>query len=336
MELRKRLVIALTVFVCILVAGASGYRILTRAPWLDCVYMTTITLSTVGYGEVIRGLDQNPTARVFTMFLIFVGIGILTYVVSITTAFIVEGELTQILRRMKMEKRIAALQGHSIICGAGSIGKHIVEELHQTGRRFVVIERDESVIRSPSTTLEILYVIGDATMDETLKKAGITRATALMAVLPDDKDNLFITITARQLNPKILIVAKAVSQGCESKLVAAGANKVVDPQRIGALRIVSEVVRPAVVSFLDVMLRDRDEALRFEEVRVPTESKWIGKNVGDLDVYKKFSLSLVAVRHPGQTDFQYNPGPHTPLHEGTTLVVLGEAKKALKLQEMIR
>jgi voltage-gated potassium channel len=181
----------------------------------------------------------------------------------------------------------------------------------------------------------LLYIIGDATEDDTLKKAGILEAHGLMAVLSDDKDNLFITLTARQMNPSLRIVAKAVLEGSESKLISAGANTVVAPNRIGALRIVSEMVRPAVVTFLDQMLRESEQAIRFEEVRIPPGSKWIGKRIEALTLHKKSGISIIGLRSEGEKKFIFNPRPDAVLQPGMTLVVLGNVSEAHALQNLL-
>ena len=234
-----------------------------------------------------------------------------------------------------MEKKIASLRDHNIVCGAGSTGRHIIQELHQTNRDFVVIENREEVVTRLPIAKKVLYVIGDATQDRVLKKAGIQKAGGIMAVLPEDKDNLFITITARQLNDKMRIISKAVQDGADSKLMAAGADAVVDPHRIGALRIVSEMVRPTVVTFLDQMLRERKAPFRFEEVAVPPGSSWIGRKLSELDLYSKFGISIVAVKHEGEESFQYCPKPETVLAPNLKLVFLGDAQSTSTLQQMM-
>lgn len=321
---------------CILIVGTAGYKLIGGASWtlLDAAYMTIITLSSVGYGEV-HNLEKNVPARIFTIFLIFFGAGVLLFVLSSTTAFIVEGELSNVLWRNKMRKEIERLHGHYLVCGGGRNGRAVIEELLQTGHDTVVIERDPGIIEHVREALpEALIVVGDATDDEVLLEAGVKRAAGLITALPEDKDNLFITITARGLNPKLRIVAKCVDPHSRRKLLSAGADAIVSPYTIAGLRMASEMVRPTVVTFLDTMLRRPTGTYRIEEVQLTASSSLLGQSLSDAGIPTKTGLQVLAVRDPGEAHFTYNPPSTLELREGQVLVVLGERAGVEKLRRL--
>ena len=255
----------------VLGVGTAAYKHIggEQATLLDSLYMVVITIATIGYGEIID-LSHSPGGRIFTMFLSFAGIGIMTYIMMSLTAFVVEGELNEAFRRRKMEKRIEKLRDHYIVCGADGVGTHVARELAATQRPYIVVDVDrEKIERLHGGEDGPAFVVGDATDNETLEKAGIERAHGLFAVTGDDNQNMVISLSARQLNPKIRVVARCEEVRNSEKMQRAGADSAVSPTRIGGLRMASEMLRPAVVNFLDVMLRREDLALRIEELAVP-------------------------------------------------------------------
>lgn len=320
-DLRQRLSVAALALIGVICLGVAGYTFLSPdAPLLDRVYMTVVTLTTVGYGEVIP--TDTPALRIFTIFLMLFGMGILLFAVTTLTATLVELDLADIFRRRRMEKRIAGLQHHFIVCGAGDTGMHIIDELRATHTPYVVVEADPQ--RCDVLTAQdpdLLVLVGDATDDVHLETAGIRRARGIAAVLPNDKDNLYLTLTARGLNERLRIVARGVSDLIVAKLHKAGANAVVSPTAIGGLRIASELLRPHTVSFLDQMLRDSQASHRFGELPVAPGSAWAGKRVRDLALTEK-RLLVVAVREPTGV-FSYVPPAEHVLAPGSTLIVLG-------------
>lgn len=326
MGLGRRLIDASLVFLLILLIGTVGYKGLGGKEWsyLDAVYMTVITLATVGYGET-KDLSNNVAARVFTIFLILLGMGILLFVTSTATAFIVEGELTDILRRRKMNKEIARLRGHFIVCGAGETGLHVMEELSRTLRPFVAIDINPERPPKIEHLGSFLYVIGDATADETLIQAGIEQAKGVVIALPSDKDNLFVTVSARALNQDIKIVAKGIDHNVTQKLFKAGANSVVSPNFIGGLRMASEMIRPTVVSFLDIMLREKEQTLRIEEVELEAGSPLVGKTLKEMGLKERFNLLVLAYKEPAG-NLHYNPQADHRFACGYTLVIMGEMR----------
>ncbi|OGL41584.1 MAG: hypothetical protein A3C43_04610 [Candidatus Schekmanbacteria bacterium RIFCSPHIGHO2_02_FULL_38_11] len=335
----QRIFQAVFLIVAVIVIGTSGYMIVGIATdnyWslLDCAYMTIITIATVGYGEIFD-LSHNPAGRIYTIFLIFSGMGVLLYGMSTITAFIVEGDLTKVLWRKKMEKEIEKKRGHFIVCGAGSTGFFIIEELLVTGRDFVVIDKEDENFERIKKEGKFHYIIGDATDDDILLKAGIKHAKGIATALPDDKDNLFVTVTARELNKNIRIIAKVIDPQSRSKMIKAGADSVVSPNAIGGLRMVSEMVRPHVVTFLDKMLRERDEIYRFEEVKISERSKAIGKRLEEIGVYEEFGIPVLAIRESEGDDFIYNPGPDIIIKSDSTLVILASKDEVKRLKEYV-
>ncbi len=332
-----RLIAAGGFFVSVVVVGAVGYHQIGQGRWefWDCFYMTVITVSTVGFGEMLPGLETVTGARPFTVGLIILGSGTLLYFVSTFTAFVVEGDLVGALRRNRMQKRIDQLKDHIVVCGVGSTGVHILEELQLTDQDFVAIDEDAERLARVDEELpktELMYVVGDATDDTTLHHAGIERARGVIAALHDDKQNVFLTITARALNPKARIVAKAIEDTAARKLLRAGADSVVSPYRIGGMRLVSEMIRPRVLEFLDLMVRDREQNLRIEEIPIPTESSLIGTELRNTDIRRATDVLVIAVK-AGDGGYTWNPGPATKIAEGMTLIVLAATAEVKKLRD---
>jgi voltage-gated potassium channel len=254
----------------IVVIGIIGYWFLTERQhsFLDVLYMTVITITTIGFGEVID-LAGNPAARVFTIFIAVSGIGVLLYVVANFTALLVEGEVIKSFRRRKMAKMARNSEDHCIVCGVGRVGFYTVNELHATERPHVVVDSDrENINRVLEAFPDVVYLEGDATDDKILLKAGILKARGVFAVTGDDNQNLVISLTAKYLNPNVRIVARCNEIKNDDRMRKAGADAVVSPSLIGGLRMASELIRPAVVSFLEMMLRT-DEEWRVEEIAIP-------------------------------------------------------------------
>ncbi len=332
MDIRQRLIAGLIVLVIVMAVGVLGYIVIDRPSFLDALDMVVMTLSTVGYGHPWHLSDK---ARIFTIFLLLIGMGVLVFFVSTVTAFIVEGELQDVMWRRRLQKMINKLENHFIICGAGLTGIHIVNELHRTLRPMVVIDTHEETVQTLKEYENLAVIHGDATDDDILRQAGIERAAGLIAGLPTDKDNILLIITAKQINPKIRIVAKGVDTKANSKLIRAGADSVVTPNFIGGLRMASEMIRPAVVSFLDLMLRDKQKTLRIEEVVVPQGSPLAGKTLGDARIVEHTDLVVVAIRQPGNGSFQYAPRGDSLIEEGAALIVLGDVTNLPRLARLV-
>jgi voltage-gated potassium channel len=335
----RRLFAALGVFALLVLTGTLGYLVLGHGRWHldDCAYMTVITMSTVGFFE-LRQMAEVPGARAFTVCLIVSGVGVLAYMQSNLTALLVEGAIGQAFRRRRMEREISRMNGHVVVAGAGGTGKHVVEELVATGTAFVVIDRSEQVLRSVQEEIcrggRMLSVLGDATLDHVLLDAGIERARGVVAALTHDKDNLYVTLSARSLNAAARIVSKVVDDEAAPKILKAGASAIVNPTMIGARRLASELVRPEVNEFLDQMLRDKDKNLRLEEIRIASDSGFVGIALKDAPIRRRTGALVVAIRGPDRT-FVYNPEPDVVMEAGTTLIVLGEAQSIVKLRALV-
>ena len=316
---------AALLLVGIFATGTIGYRILgdPQHSLLDAIYMTTITLTTVGFEEAVI-INRRPAAEIFTVLLLLFGTGTFVYFFSNLTAFLVEGTLERLIWRRRMSREIDRLRDHYVICGAGRTGEHVLRELRDTGRAFVLVEENEGRVHELHTKFgaEFPAVVGDATEDEVLSAAGLRNARGLVACVANDKDNILVTFTARNLNPSIRIVARCRDTRTEAKLAWAGASAVVSPDRIGGLRLVSEMMRPHVVSFLDVMLRDAEGVWRVEEVSIGPGSELDGTTAGALRARRMRDFILLAV-HAFAGDWLYNPGDDVVLRPDMVIVFLG-------------
>ena len=332
-ESYRPLVVATLMMLIVGAIGIIGFAFLQPTySLIDAVYMTVITLTTVGFEEHIVVRDR-PVAMIFTIAILFLGVGTFVYFFSNLTEFFVAGNFERLIWRRKMRNAIHDLRDHYIVCGGGETGKHIVEELVATQRSFVLVESSQSIIDDlhHSLRLEFPAVVGDATSDENLRAAAIDRARGLFASLGNDKENLLVTVSARLLNPRLRIVSKCIDLTIEEKIRNAGADVVVSPTLIGGLRMTSEMVRPTVVSFLDVMLRDRDRRYRVEESAISPGSMLDGKTVGFLREKRIGEALLVAIRLPSG-DWIYNPRDDMKLSPDANLVFIGspDAREAIE------
>ncbi len=337
-EIISRLLPAASLLGLVMLVGTAGYHVIGagRWAWQDSAYMTAITLSTVGYGE-LPDMAIVPYARLWTVVLIMFGSGSLVYFVSVITALVVEGDLTNLLKRDRMQRAIDAMSEHIVVCGLGATGRHVVSELISAGAPFVVIDRDAARIAEleEDNKREIIHVIGDVVADDrALEEAGLVRAKALVASLHDDRDNLFVVLSARAMNEKLRIVSKADDVPTASKLKRAGANDVVLPALIGGMRIASQIVRPTVVQFLDEMLRDKQLRYRIEEVQVPAGSVLANKTIGDLAAAKLADALVMAVRDASGKTF-YNPPPEQVIGPNAWLIVLARMDEVLKFRKAL-
>lgn len=334
MNLRQKFYQVIGSIFLVFMAGSIGYYLLFlgKYPFIDCMYMTVISLTSVGYGEVIQ-VSGNVWAQIFTMTLIIFGMGIILYGISTLAALMIEGEISGVLRRRSMEKRISRLKNHYIVCGGGETGRPLIDELIKNGEKVVLIEHDEDRLHACSAFEEILYIKGDATDDNNLVAAGIDRAAGLIICLPSDKDNLYVTMTARMLNSDVRIISRMIDPKIEAKLLKAGANKVVSPNIIGALRMASEIIRPTVVDFLDSMLRSRQGTLRINEVDITKGSEMDGKRIAESGIRDRFDLLVLGSR-PRNGDIEFNPPATKTLQSGMALIVMGEVENIRRAREV--
>jgi len=318
LALNRRLWIVLGLAFAIITVGTVGYIVIEGWNWQDALFMTVITLSTVGYGET-RPLD--PSGRLFTGGLILLGVGGTAYTLSALTQYVIAGELNEILRRQRMTRAIQKLRNHYIICGYGRVGQQVVEGLR--ANRYSVIVIDNDPVHTPH--LELLgvhHIVGDASEDTTLQEAGIEHASGLCACLPTDANNVFVVLSARTLNPKLLIIARSNLPESERKLRIAGANQVINPYAITGHRMAAQLLHPSVVEFLDVVMRQGELELRIEEIKIAPKSIMVGKTLTDCRVRQETGVNVLAVRRfDGQLSI--DQGSDFTMKTGDTLISLG-------------
>ncbi|MEM7415720.1 MAG: potassium channel protein [Gemmatimonadota bacterium] len=326
-ELRRRMLGSLAFILLVTVAGIVGFLVIEpEAGFIRAFFMTAITLTTVGYEEEIP--VDTEGAMIFTAVLILVGMGATLYFVSIGTAFLLEGQLGNVFRRRRMMKDLEKLEGHQIVCGSGPTAWYTATELFDAERPVVLVAPNQEAAEAADAELPAVpIVVGDATDDDTLLAAGIARAHGLIACSESDNENVVVTLTARQLNPRARIITRLEDVQQEAKARKVGADAVVSPQHIGGLRLASELVRPTVVDFLDTMLRDREQNLRIEQVPIPPGSRWEASRIGDLPLDSARNALLLAVRDE-EGRWVYNPGAAVALGPGHVLVFLGTAADA--------
>jgi voltage-gated potassium channel len=337
--LRRRLISAGILFFGLLTVSVTGYRLLggSSVSFLQALYMAVITLAGVGYGEIVE-TAHNPALRIFNMGVVLFGVAVTVYVFSVVAAFLVEVEATNPFWRRRMQKRISERRGHYIVCGLGDTGRHVVEEMHRTGTHYVVIDLHEELIKKvgethPDLFRDMLYVVGDATEEETLSKAGVEHARGLIAALPEDKDNLVVTVIAHQAFSNLRIVARASDQKFGDRMVRAGARATVSPSHIGGLRMASELIRPHVVGFLDLMLKDQSQTLRVEEIEIGAASPWVDNPLSEIGIHAKHNLLVLAVKSGGGSmtpKLWVNPPDKLMIRGGTAIIVMGDVNDIRK------
>ncbi len=327
----KGLIRGLGFIVGIVLFGVLGYMILEGWSLLDALYMTVITITTVGYGEV-RELSNG--GRVFTVILIFLGIGIMAYFLGIVAQAMVEFQVRAIIGRRKLGLRIKSIKNHYVICGYGRIGRIISQELKSQKIPLLVVDRD-SESRPLLESDDIPYIIDDATNEEVLLEAGIKRAKGLVAVVSSDADNVFITLTARGMNPNLFIVSRAEEERAQRKLLRAGADRVVLPYLIGGQKMAQTIIRPAVTDFLEFTVHDKDIELKLEELRVEKDSRLNGVALVDSGIRQQMNIIIVAIRK-ADGEMLFNPSSQTRMEAGDTLIALGHGNELERLGEILR
>ena len=326
----RKLIISLFLLISTIVFGTGGYVIFEGMPVFEAFYMTLITISTVGFSEV-RPLSD--VGRIITIIIIVLGISLLTYTLGQVARVFVEGELRKILGRRKLEKQIAALKDHYIICGYGRIGSIIANELLAANFPIVVIDQDPERIELLDAA-NILYLCRDATSDEALVEAGLERAVGLITAVSSDANNVFISLSAKELRPDIFILARASDPSNESKLLRAGASKVVCPYQIGGKRMAEIIHKPTVMDFLEQAMVNEELDLQIEEARINEGSAVEGTSVMGSHLRQKYGVIIVAIkRKSGKMVF--NPGPGEKFLVGDIIVVIGKKSKLLKMNKEI-
>lgn len=324
---KKRLILSFIFIVLIVSFGTFGYMIIEGWNLLDSIYMTIITITTVGFREVH---DLSFSGKVFTIILVIGGVGTVLYTLSTGAKIVLEGELQEIFGRKRLERKIRDLKDHYIVCGYGRMGKIICRELGERGIEFVVIEKNPDITQEKVATL---IFEGDATKDEILKEVGIEKSKGLISVLPTDAENLFVVLSARVLNPNLFIVARAGEEGSEQKLLRAGADRVVSPYHIGGLRIAHTVLKPVVVDFIEFATKSGNIDLQMEEISIQKDSKLSGLTLDECGIGRDLGIIIVAIKQT-TGDMRFNPTFRSTINPGDTLIALGEVSKLRILEEM--
>lgn len=309
--------------------GMIGYRVLEGWSWFDGLYMTVITLATIGYGETH---PLTPAGRGFTIILIVIGVTIFGFLISILTQAVVETEIASVLGRRKLFKDISQLKDHYILCGAGRVGARVVDELKRKGVDYVVIERDEAVAEKLLTKGH-LVLIGDATDETVLQGAQVRAAKSLITAASTDAENVYIVLTARGLNPDLYIVTRANDQAAERQLLRAGANKVISPVLIGSHRMAQAALTPAVADFIELTTMTESLDLYFEQVPVAKGSLLDGRQIKDSRIRSEHNAMIVAIT-PLEGEMIFNPNGEQTLRAGDLLIAIGTRAGLRKLAEI--
>ena len=310
----RRVRLGLAVLVVVMAAGTGGYVALGFT-LLDALYQTVTTVTTVGFREV---QPLTSAGKAFTIILILVGVGTALYTLTVFIETLIEGQLRGVFGRQRMERRIRGMSGHVIICGWGRVGRVIAREMTAVGKEHVVVDVDPARIENASAPT----VLGDATEDGVLERAGVRRASALVAALANDAGNLFVTLSARSFGPQLFIVSRVRIEENEEKLRRAGADRIINPQSIGGARAAAFLLQPHVTEFLDVVMRDRDIEFRLEEVAVPPDSSLAGHSIRDAHIRAQTGALVLALREPDGS-FVTNPAPDQLLARGQVLIAIG-------------
>ena len=314
----------------IILLGVAGYMILSDYSFVDALYMTVITITTVGFGEV---QPFTPEEKIFTVFLILTSITVFGYAVSIFSEYLVSGKLFEQFKHRKVEKKIQSLKEHTIVCGFGRNGKQAILKLKNYNQQFVVVEKDKEITAELDIN-NLLNIQGDATLDETLLRAGIKNASTLITALPSDADNLFVVLTANQLNSSCKIISRASNESSYSKLKIAGASNVIMPDKLGGDHMASLVVTPDVIEFVDRLTIEGETTANLEEIAVDDlPKKYINKTILDLDLRRETGCTVIGIRTPDR-DYIINPEAETTLTIGSSLIVLGRPEQIIKLREL--
>ncbi len=332
MERTKHLLISIALSLIILVIGTVGYMTIEGWNLIDSIYMTIITITTVGFSEVHQ---MSKFGRIFTIGLVFTGVSFFLYVASSMVQFMVEGRIREIMGRRTLNRKIEHLKNHYIVCGYGRIGRVLCKHfMAHPSLKMVIIEKDEALIPEMESD-GVLYVCGDASEEETLLKAGIKNAKVLVAALATDIDNVFLTLTARQLNTQIFIVARSSAKAAKSKLLAAGANRVESPYDIGAVSMAQRVLRPSVSSFLDLVFTYNRKDIQMEEIPVDPASPLVNIMLKDSGIRQKFNLIIIAIKK-SDGNMLFNPSFETVINSGDTVIAMGKGENLIELEKVLR
>ncbi len=326
----KKTIISILVLCAILTFGSVGYMLIEDASFDDGLYMTMITVSTVGYGETVH---LTPAGRYFTMILILIGVGYVMVVFREITESVVAGGIRTALGKRNMSKKLEKMKDHYVVCGFGRIGQVICRLLQENGKQFVIIEKKDDEIEQINA-LGYMALKGDASDDQMLIQAGVARAKGLVGVVSSDAENVYISLSARSLNPRLYIVARSSGdKRVEEKLKRAGADQVISPYYIGAYHMANLILRPTVTDFIDLAVSGTNLGLRLEEIVVTASATaLVDKSLMESEIRKKFNIIVVVIKRRAG-DSVFNPTPTTLIEVGDTLVVLGEVEQIKALEK---
>ncbi|MEJ2716499.1 MAG: potassium channel protein [Deltaproteobacteria bacterium] len=329
MDVSRTLVRALIGLAIVLTIGTVGYQVLEGWSLLDSLYMTVITITTIGFKEVHA---LSPRGTLFTIVIIMLGMGVVGYTILNGTRFVVEGEVTKILTRRRAMKAIGRIKDHFIICGFGRMGSFVCNQLQERGIPFVVVENrgevQDSIVQSG-----YLLVPGDATKEESLLTAGVESARGLVSLLDSDAENVYVVLSAHRLNPDLDIIARAGEESAAEKLQWAGATRVISPYQIGGMRLVMGILKPKVMSFIELAMDYKELNLDIEEVEVWEGSPYCGKKLIETNIRRELNLIIVAVIKKNG-NMVFNPGSTTLIENGDTLIAMGERNSLHALEKM--
>ncbi|MGB0175670.1 MAG: potassium channel family protein [Owenweeksia sp.] len=329
--LRKLYVTALILFILITV-GVVGFIVIEGYNLSEAIYMTILTLSTVGFNEVH---PLSAAGRAFTSILIISSFGTFAYGISVISRSILTGELGQYLKQYRLEKNIENINDHTIICGYGRNGRRAAKKLKAYGQKFVVIENNENIIDQYLRDQNVLYLRGDATVDEVLEAAGARTARCILATLSKDADNLYVVVTVRSINPDVRIISRASSESAERKLKTAGAHAVVMPEGVGGAHMATLVVSPHIVEFLDFISIEGSSRINLEEIEVSQLTDGVeGVKIKDLQLRQKTGCSIIGLRTP-EGEYRINPGGDLSLTHNSKLFVLGNPEEIKTLYKIL-
>lgn len=320
-------------FLISVIIGIAGYTFLEGYNFIEAFYMTMITITTAGYLEVHPLSDAG---RIFTSFFLVTNIGIFFYGATAIVGLVIEGEFRNFYKNYNVKKKIFELNNHVIVCGYGRNGKQVCLELKDDKHPFLIIEKRENIIEELKQNPDILFIEGDATEEDVLIEAGIKKAKAIITTLPEDPDNVYVVLTARELSPNITIISRASNEASVNKLKRAGANNVIMPEKIGGAHMAALVMKPDIMEFIaELTGQGSDISLTFEELSLKDiSSEFIGRTIRDLDIRNKTGANIIGLRLP-DGEFIINPLPETKINESTKLIALGNSNQIFEMRKLI-
>lgn len=330
MKEHNKLLITLIAFILLLVTGVIGYSLLLETSLIDSLYMTVITISTVGYKEVA---EMSDAAKLFSIFIIFSGLGFAGYLFTSLVSFFIDGDIFDTLRKRELMNRMKNLSDHYVICGAGETGESIIRQFERSSATFIVIDNDEERVEE-LTDRGIMAMHGDATHEEDLIHAGIQRARGLISSLSSDADNVFTVLTSRYLNQDLYIIARAIEDHAHEKLTRAGADRTISPNEIGGRRMAALMLRPTIISFLDMITHVGEVVLDLEDVVIFKGSSLAGIELKDAKIPEKTGLIVLAIQKTRSMRMLFNPGPDEILEIGDSMIVLGTQEQVEPLRKL--